>query len=257
MPVTERTEERAQHYDVLFAQGALREATAFYRWVLRALDAPPGARLLDVACGQGLLLAEAQRHGLMAHGVDFAHEAVEASRRAAPGAAVLLANGERLPYDDASFDCVACLGSLEHYEDPWQGAREIRRVLRPGGRAAIVLPNAYYLADILWHVWRTGRGPSHKQDLERFAIIREWGDLLAMMGLAPRRVRPYNFLWPRSLADWRWYLRRPRKLLYLLSGLVTPRNLSCQFLYLCEVAEPRPELNARLPFALRRPAAWR
>ena len=129
-------------------------------------------------------------------------------------------------------------------------------MLRPGGRAAIVLPNAYYLADIIWHVWRTGRGPSHKQALERFATIGEWRDLLEMMGLAPRCIRPYNFLWPRSRADWRWYARRPRKLLYLLSGLLTPRNLSCQFLYLCEVAEPRPELNARLPYSLRRPTTW-
>ncbi len=242
-----------QSYDALFSEGALRDADALYRWVLRRLAPRAGARLLDVACGQGLLLEAAVKGGLRACGIDFSPEALRMSRRRAPGADVVLADGERLPFADQSLDYVTCLGSLEHFWDPWQGASEIRRVLVPGGRAAFILPNGYYLADIVWHVLRRGRGPSHKQRVERFGTAREWADLLEMMGLHVECTRAYNFLWPRTRADWQWYLSHPRKILYLLSGLVTPFNLSCQFLYICTVGEPRPGLNDTLPLVLRRP----
>ena len=210
---------------------------------------------MDVACGQGILLYYSLARGLVTHGVDFSATAIEVSQEVAPQASLVIGNGERLPYADASFDYVTCLGSLEHYLDPWRGAAEVRRVLRPSGSAVIFLPNSHYLADIVWRVWRSGRGPSHRQVIERFATCREWADYLTMMGLAVVRTLRYNYRWPRSLADWRWYRRYPRKLLYLLTGPLMPFNLSYSFLYLCVVGEPRPELNARLPLTLRRPEA--
>jgi len=244
--------ELVQAYDTLFSEGKLRDAEGLYRWALARLAPERGALLLDVACGQGLLLAQAVRAGLKTCGVDFSPQALAMARAREPRACVLLANGERLPFADQSLDYVTCLGSLEHFRDPWQGASEIRRVLKPHGRAALILPNAYYLADIVWHVLRRGRGPRHKQCIERFATAQEWADLLEMMGLKVTATQAWNFLWPRTWADWRWYLANPRKILYLLSSLVTPFNLSCQFLYLCTVSDPRPDLNERLPLVLRR-----
>lgn len=251
--MTYRAADIAASYDDHFAEGGMRDSDAYYRWVLNKLQPAPGRTLLDVACGQGVLLRYSSAQGLITHGLDFSQVALATSRKNAPEATLVLANGEQLPYADASLDYVTCLGSLEHYLDPWQGVSEIRRVLKPDGLAAIFVPNSYYLADIFWHVLRKGRGPSHRQVVERFASVREWADMLTMMGLEVVRTYRYNFCWPRSREDWRWYRRYPRKWLYLLTGLLTPFNLSYSFLYICRVAEPRPELNAGLPLTLRRP----
>ncbi|NLG27455.1 MAG: methyltransferase domain-containing protein [Chloroflexi bacterium] len=251
--MTDRPGDIAASYDATFAGEGLQDSDSAYAWALQKLAPRPGARLLDVACGEGALLRHALARGLEAHGVDFSEQALRIARKAAPQAHLALANGEHLPFPDAAFEYVTCLGSLEHYLDPWRGAAEIARVLKPGGRAAILLPNAYYLADLLWHVWRTGRGPDHRQVIQRFAAAREWADYLTMMGLAVVTTHRSNPRFPRNRADWRWYRSKPRRLLYLVAAAVTPFNLAHSYLYVCEPAAPRPELNARLPFELQRP----
>jgi ubiquinone/menaquinone biosynthesis C-methylase UbiE len=149
---------------------------------------------------------------------------------------VAIADGERLPFADQVFDYVTNLGSLEHFCSPEQGLLEMRRVLKPGGAVALVLPNSYYLLDILWHVWRRGYPVSHKQMIERFATAGEWRDLIQAHGFRVRRSLKYNFCWPRSSADFRWYARYPRKIPYFALSLVTPLNLSYSFLFICEPA---------------------
>lgn len=46
----------------------------------------------------------------------------------------------QLPFDDGSFDCIFCTGTLEHVQDPWQAVREMHRVLRGGGLVHIDVP---------------------------------------------------------------------------------------------------------------------
>jgi hypothetical protein len=124
------------------------------------------------------------------------------------------------------------LGSLEHYTNILQGAQEMARIAKPNGKVAVLLPNSYYLADILWWVWRTGYGPSHQQPLERFSTVGEWKDLLAEGGIETLRVHAYNFRFPLSAADWRWYQKRPRKILNLMIAPLVPFNLAYCFLFI-------------------------
>ncbi|MEA3377653.1 MAG: methyltransferase domain-containing protein, partial [Chloroflexota bacterium] len=133
---------------------------------------------------------------------------------------------------DNAFHYVTNLGSLEHYPDIPRGVREMVRVLKPDGRAAILLPNSYYLADILWQVWRTGYGPSHQQPLERFATVGEWSDILSEGGIDILRIHAYNFLFPVRRKDWQWYRRRPRRFLNLLIAPFVPFNLSYCHLFI-------------------------
>lgn len=95
------------------------------------------ARVLDVGCGSGWLADHFDRYT----GVDASPEAVAAA--AARGRHVLHASvAEPLPFEDASFDGAILKDLLEHVEDPVHVVREVRRVLRPGGRAFASSPDA-------------------------------------------------------------------------------------------------------------------
>ncbi|RME10302.1 MAG: class I SAM-dependent methyltransferase [Ardenticatenia bacterium] len=226
-------EEIIATYNAMYAQpGKLRDAAALYRWVLDLLSPQKGAQLLDVACGEGVLVRLAEARGIHAVGIDVAWRAAIIAQQSTSGR-IVVGEGEALPFPDATFDFVTNLGSLEHFLDPEQGVQEMRRVLKPGGVAAVLLPNSYYLADIIWHVWRTGYGPNHKQPLERFATFGEWRDMLEAGGFHVEKGLKYNFLFPRSREDWQWYFQHPRKFLYLAVAPLMPFHLSYSFLYIC------------------------
>ena len=223
----------AQAYDRKFEEEGFRNNETFYAWALAFLDPQPGQSLLDVACGLGDLLSFAAGRGVRGCGVDLSTVAARATAAKVPTAGVAVANGERLPFDDETFDLVTILGSLEHFLDPGQGVLEIRRVLKPGGRALILVPNLFYLPDLVWRVLRAGRGPEHKQIVERFAACQDWRAFIESGGLRVERIRRFNFQWPRSRDDWGWYRANPRRLLGLLAAPFIPFNLSHSFLYLC------------------------
>lgn len=233
MTATNASEARAGYDELYRSPGRLRDADALYRWVLRYLQVKPGQRLLDIACGEGALLQLAQQQGVNSVGLDIAWEAARLARQLLPQTPILVGNGENLPFPPASFDYITNLGSLEHFADPLQGVKEMRRMLRPQGRAAILLPNSHYLADIIWHVWRTGYPVSHKQPIERFATYGEWRDLLQEGGLIVEKGYKYNFRFPLTRADWRWYWQHKRKFLYLAIAPFVPFHLSYSFLYIC------------------------
>lgn len=164
--------------------------------------------------------------------IDLSTTALNLARKNAPRAKLSRCDGTALPFPDSTFHYIANLGSLEHYADIPRGIQEMARLLRPDGRIAIFVPNSYYLADIVWHVWRTGYGPSHGQILECFATVGEWKDLLTEGGVEILRTYAYNFCFPTSIADWRWYWRWPRKLLNLLIAPFIPFNLAYSFLFI-------------------------
>jgi len=102
----------------------------------------PGERVLDVACGTGLVSFAAARAvgpagGVV--GVDLSGRMVEAARQRGEGTALTNVRFERmgaeqLALDDAGFDVVLCALGLMYMPDPAEAMREMRRVLRPGGR---------------------------------------------------------------------------------------------------------------------------
>jgi SAM-dependent methyltransferase len=217
-------------YECRYDSEPIRHLDSFYRWILKLVRPQPGRRLLDVACGQGVIPDIAARQGVEAHGFDLSMRAVHPA--GGVRAALIVADGEHIPYADRSFDYVTNIGSLEHYADPSRGAHEMARVLARGGRAFVLLPNTFGFGNIL-HAWRYGRTLDDGQPIQRYAARFEWQALLEDSGLRTLITVPYERVWPSVLRDVFWYLRNPKALVLLLATALLPLNLASCFVYVC------------------------
>ena len=115
--------------------------------LLCAADLQPGARVLDVGCGTGLIArraAETVGDAGSVAGMDISPDmiAVAASAPVADGAPIEWHRGDAtaLPFPDGSFDVVLCQMTLMFVEDRLTALREMHRVLVSGGRALINTP---------------------------------------------------------------------------------------------------------------------
>ena len=110
-------------------------------WRKRAVQGLHG-KVLDVACGTGDMVVELlrTRHAasLQVTGVDLSEEMLAIAKRKAPQAEYRLADAEHLPFGDASFDAVICAFGVRNFVHLEQGLKEMVRVLKPGGRMAIL-----------------------------------------------------------------------------------------------------------------------
>jgi len=132
-------DEAAAEYDRAFAHVTAH----FMPFLIRAAQLAPDMRVLDVATGTGLsaeaALAAVGRTGYVT-AVDISPAMVEKARERfgeAPNASLSVEDGQALSFTDGSFDAVLCNLGLMFFPDPVRGLSEFRRVLRPGGRAAV------------------------------------------------------------------------------------------------------------------------
>jgi SAM-dependent methyltransferase len=131
--------ESARAYEELFVPAL------FGQWATRVADAAdlkPGRRVLDVACGTGVLAREAaKRVGASGQvvGLDANAGMLAVARELAPS--IEWRNGDvlELPFEDRMFDAVVCQFGLMFFSDRTKAIREMMRVLRPGGRLAVAV----------------------------------------------------------------------------------------------------------------------
>jgi len=102
----------------------------FIAWFGELLDRFAAARMLEIGCGEGFVLAT-RREGVR-FATDLSVAAIRRARKRAD-AHFSLALAERLPFAADSFDLVASVGVMEHFLDIGEALAEIRRVLAPGG----------------------------------------------------------------------------------------------------------------------------
>ena len=233
--LTSGVDQSQEAYDVLHQDEYIARIPSFYHWFSDKLKLPHQGRLLDVACGSGEFLKLAKDNGLQVCGVDLSPVAVHTARqKIQPSGVVLVSEGEFLPFPDSYFDIVTNIGSLEHFFDPACGVLEMARVLRPGGKAYILVPNTFSLLTNVWNAFRKGVTSVDDQPIQRYGARKDWVLLFEKNGLSVRHTEKYERPWPRFWADWKFYLRRPKECLRLLATPFVPLNLAFCFLFSCE-----------------------
>jgi ubiquinone/menaquinone biosynthesis C-methylase UbiE len=143
----EQFNARAERYDQsLVGRGVHRRIHEAVLRIAARLMPEPGA-ILDVGCGTGSLLrlAAARFPAARLCGVDPAEQMVAVAKAALdgqPGAQLIRAGAERLPFADAAFDLVVSSNSFHHWADQAKGIAEIGRVLAPDGCLVLTDPFA-------------------------------------------------------------------------------------------------------------------
>lgn len=119
------------------------------------INYPESYKVLDIGCGFGSLLITLQHHFERVCGIDIDDERVQWAKKRASGSDVICGNATKLPWPDGEFDLVISTDVFEHisYEEQHQAASDLLRVLKPGGRGYLEVPNRFQLLDEHNRVW--------------------------------------------------------------------------------------------------------
>jgi arsenite methyltransferase len=177
------------------AQALTRRFVAAWQLPVDWLTIPPGGIALDVGSGPGSVtasLAHAAGPDGLALGVDISEPMLARAVRAAAGPQVgfLRADAQRLPLRDETVDAAVSIAVLQLIPDPAATLSEIARVLRPGGRLAVMVPTLRPPFD-LWRKLPNGGAHVFGED--------EIGDILEDHGFLSVRTKSVGtFQWVRA-----------------------------------------------------------
>jgi demethylmenaquinone methyltransferase/2-methoxy-6-polyprenyl-1,4-benzoquinol methylase len=131
-------------------------------WRRRAAEAvvEPGGRVLDACCGTGDLALACARMGGRVTGLDFSERMLERARQKAPEIEWVHGDLLALPFAEAAFDAATVGFGVRNVADLEAGFRELRRVLRPGGRlACLEITRPQGVLSPFFRVWFDGVVP--------------------------------------------------------------------------------------------------
>jgi demethylmenaquinone methyltransferase/2-methoxy-6-polyprenyl-1,4-benzoquinol methylase len=127
----------AEKYDVTNDVLSLGQDRLWRRAVVRAVDAQPGERILDIAAGTGTSSEPWANQEIEVVPADFSLGMLRVGRRRRPDMAFTAADAMSLPFADESFDVVTMSFGLRNVADPETALREFLRVTKPGGRLLV------------------------------------------------------------------------------------------------------------------------
>jgi demethylmenaquinone methyltransferase/2-methoxy-6-polyprenyl-1,4-benzoquinol methylase len=127
----------AERYDVTNDVLSLGQDRLWRRAVVRAVDALPGERVLDLAAGTATSTEPFADSGARAVACDFSLGMLRVARRRRPELSVVAGDATRLPFADGTFDAVTISFGLRNVVDHVAGLAEMLRVTRPGGRLVV------------------------------------------------------------------------------------------------------------------------
>src|SRR5690606_24131204 len=177
----------APRYDLVNRVMTFRMDVGWRRRALDLLGLAPGARVLDLATGTGDLAAEMASRGLVPIGADLSFGMLAAAPTPSPR---VQADGVALPFPDGALDGATCGFALRNFTDLAATVAELGRVVRPGGRLALL-----EVAEPPNPIMRMGHGIY-------------FGRVVPVIGGILSNGRAYSYL-PRSVE----YLPEPAELL--------------------------------------------
>jgi len=130
---------------------------------LAGLSISPAEPCLDVGCGFGNLLIALSERFRHVSGIELNAERVEWAKRRCPSAEIVCGTAEALPWPDDHFRLITSTDVFEHLDHSQQAAaaRELARVLKPGGYAFVTVPSRYQISDehnhVLFGTWMPDR----------------------------------------------------------------------------------------------------
>lgn len=132
----------AQQYNRIFARHPEQwsQVTPERDQLFMDLFHRPDGQLLEIGCGAGRFLSQAEMGSWETFGCDFSEKALRLARCTLSTTQLALCDGHRLPFPDRCLDIVMSIGTHEHFSDPKQGFCEVGRVLRPDGKFYILVP---------------------------------------------------------------------------------------------------------------------
>ena len=158
-----------------------------------------GRHVLEVGCGAGTDLVRFARGGARVTGVDVADSAIALARQNFAyqdlGAALCVANGERLPFASDSFDYVYAHGVVQYTAAAQDLVDECRRVVRPGGTVLFQVYNRISWLNALSHVMKVGLEHQDAPVLEKYspaefrALLRGFADVAIVPERFPVKSR--------------------------------------------------------------------
>ena len=200
-------QELRDFYDEEFKRSVIKDEDRAYQWMARQLFRPymAGKKVLDVGCGGGFFLRELHGIASLAIGIDLSGEALRIASKNNPPGCLVQGSAEGLPYFDQSFECLFCLGSLEHFSDIPRALKEFRRVVREEGWLFLMMPNLFWYKDIL-SVLGTGDIGPRNQQYEFFASPAHWKRIVSEADLKIEHCWKYNGIskspLKQRLKDW-------------------------------------------------------
>jgi ubiquinone/menaquinone biosynthesis C-methylase UbiE len=171
----------------------------------RSLPDLNGLHVLEIGCGRGDFAIWVARKYPQAvvNAVDFSDTAIDVARSRATDAAVMVRfaveNAESLSFPDHSFGFVISCECMEHVAHPFRMAREIYRVLRPGGGFILTTENYFNGMILAWlQSWVLGKpfnSGSGIQPRENFFVFWRVKKILRKSGLKVESMESNHFQW--------------------------------------------------------------
>lgn len=192
-----------------------------------------GLKILDIACGVGNFLKEAQEKEMKISGIDISREALSKAEKKLE-VKIDWGKSERLPYKSNSFDFVTCIGSLEHFNNPRRALEEANRVLKSDGIIYFHVPNLMFIGFILMALFK-GAMPSEggQEFSENYYTYLGWKELLEKCGnFKIIKSGPYNEMFAARKVN-----KLIRFLWQVLIKHFVPFNLSYAFNFYCKKYE--------------------